>query len=139
MEIVKAIRFKNMGTKVYADGKLVLNKDGSPKVTQDTVYIESLDLAIPYGQEADIPEEYTRPGRQMNGNRKPSPIEQLAPQLEPSDPDFKANWLKVPAEPTKSKAATPALSVEAFVRAGVPRGVAEQMMTVVQAARTAGG
>src|SRR6185369_18009214 len=102
MESPKFIKFRNLGTKQYdREGKPILDKNGVHKRKEDTVYVEALDITVPFGDECDIPELYTRPARTVNGSRGPSPIEQLAPQLEPSDPAFAEEWRKVPPEFTR--------------------------------------
>jgi len=133
MEIVKSIKFKNTGTKT-------VDKDGKPRVSKDTLYIEALDLTVPFGEECDIPELYTRPTLQVNGSRGKSSIEQLAPQLEPVDEVWAAEWRKPPVKAFNSAApAAPAkpVTLESLMASGLNRGLAEQMLNAINAARAA--
>lgn len=121
----KYIKFRNTGTK---------KPDG--KVSKDTVRVEveGATLEIPFGAEVEIPEHYTKPRRAQNGSRLPSPIEQLAPQLEPTDEGWKATWMLPPAEEVKRPQGR-AFSVDELVRSGIPRGVAETLVAAANAAR----
>jgi hypothetical protein len=133
MEIVKSIKFKNTGTKS-------VDKDGKPKVSRDTLYIEALDLTVPFGEECEIPELYTRPTLCVNGSRGKSSIEQLAPQLEPSDPVFAEAWKRPPekAQPVASRGAPAApVTLESLMASGLNKGLAEQMLNAINAARAA--
>lgn len=127
MEIVKLIRFKNTGTKHIDE------KTGKEYITKDTVRVEQLGLEVKFGEECELPEHWTRPLRLSNGARKPSPIEQVAPQLRPADPAFEAEWMRVPAAPTplgqpRAGAVTDDALVAALVSKGVARGVAEGLV-----------
>jgi hypothetical protein len=73
----------------------------------------------------DIPDGYAHPRRADNGSRRPSVIEELAPQLQPADAAEKAVWLQAPAARGQSPKATNMPTVEGYVASGVPRGQAE--------------
>lgn len=128
------IKFRNTGTK-RTDEK------GKPTVAKDTVRfhvkmaqgIEHFE--VPFGNEVDIPEELTRPRRGANGARLLSPVEQLAPQLEPVDEEWKAQWMLPPAEERPGRPTAKAFTVEELVRSGIPAGVAETLVAAANAAR----
>jgi hypothetical protein len=48
------------------------------------------------GETVEIRDCYARPGRTVGGGRRPSVIENLAPQLRPANPDELAEWEKAP-------------------------------------------
>jgi hypothetical protein len=127
MEIVKLIRFKNTGTKHIDD------KTGKEHVSKDTVRVDGLGIEVAFGAECELPEHWTRPGRMANGGRRPSPIEQVAPQLLPVDEAFAKEWAKVPLEAAKPnqdprRAVTDDALIAALIAKGTPRGIAEQLV-----------
>jgi len=131
---VKTIKFKNTGTKTKG-------QDGKVRVSKDTVRVEIMghEIEVPFDGELDVPELYTRPSLCVNGSRGLSPIEQLAPQLEPSDPEWATEWRKapVPAQPAIQPGKGPAapVTVESLMASGLSRGLAEQMYNAIQQAR----
>lgn len=83
-------------------------------------------IRVPPKGTVDIPDGYAHPRRADNGSRRPSVIEELAPQLSPADPAEKAVWLQTP--PANNKQSTKVSNmptVEGYVASGVPRGQAE--------------
>jgi hypothetical protein len=139
---VKTFKFKNMGTRLYdKQGNPVLNKDGSHKRGEHTIHVEPLQLSVKFGEECEIPEEYTRPTLCVNGSRGPSPIEQLAPQLEPVDALFAEEWRKAPPAPVLpqhgQRGPSAPVTVESLMASGLSKGLAEQMYSAIQQARTA--
>lgn len=127
------MRFKNFGLEI---------KDAKDKVTTLKCAARAkgpnLDVNVAYGDEVEIPELWAKPTRYANGARKPSPIEQLAPQLKPADDAERAAWEQIPAPAapkTGAAGASPsAMSVDALVAQGLPRGIAETLVATYQAA-----
>lgn len=65
--------------------------------SEHTIMLESVGLdPVEPGAEIDIPLALCAPSRGDGGNRKPSPIECVAPQLKPVDPRDHKEWSKVP-------------------------------------------
>jgi hypothetical protein len=62
-------------------------------ISLDTLGLPTVE---PYA-EIDIPDEHCTPKRTDGGQRQKSTIEQVAPQLQPSDLDQRAAWFEVPA------------------------------------------
>jgi hypothetical protein len=54
---------------------------------------------IPPGGSCEIKDGYCRAGRTLNGDRKPSIAERLAPFLVPADPDLRLKWGKEEVAP----------------------------------------
>jgi hypothetical protein len=130
------MKFKNYGIEERDD------KTGRTNVRKVTVRVKThdLDLTVPYGEEVEIPALYATPRRFQNGGRRPSAIEMLAPQLRPADSAELEQWLQVPPEDPKVKAEgrnPVAMSVEALVTQGIPRGIAETLVATYQAALAA--
>lgn len=72
----------------------------------------------------EIPDGYAKARLADNGARRPSIIEELAPQLRPADEAEHAEWLQPPARVTRTS--TRGLpTVEGLVASGVPKGQAE--------------
>jgi hypothetical protein len=74
------IKFKNTTDKV---------------ITLDAI---GLDPVAPNGT-IEVPEDLATPGRTDAGQRSKSPIECVAPQLEPADKAEKEAWMKTPPPP----------------------------------------
>jgi hypothetical protein len=119
------VKFKNTGTKL-------LDEKGKPYVRKDTVTVKRLGLTVPFGGECSIPEFWTLPTRLSNGARGPSAIEQVAPQLEPSDEAAREEWMRVPPEAPRGGIQASGITNEALVAAlvarGISRGVAENLV-----------
>lgn len=49
-------------------------------------------LDVPPGATVDIEDGYCQPGINVNGSRRPSIVERLAPCLKPADPEQRARW-----------------------------------------------
>lgn len=74
----------------------------------------------------DIPDGYAHPRRADNGSRRPSVIEELAPQLLPADPAEKAIWLQAPPPANRQNQKVANMpTVDGYIASGVPRGQAE--------------
>lgn len=130
------MRFKNFGLE---------QKDEKGRVTVVKCSAKAkgahgLDINVPYGEEVEIPEIWAQPGRYQNGSRKPSPIEQVAPQLKPALDTDREVWEQVPPEVTKPAGATPQqLSMKALAaQLGMSEGAVALLMDQVRAARAAG-
>ncbi|SRR6266567_1259192 len=74
---------------------------------------------------AEIPDGYAHPRRADNGSRRPSVIEELAPQLQPADPAEKVIWMQAPAARGQVQKVSNMPTVDGYVASGVPRGQAE--------------
>lgn len=85
------------------------------------------------GQTIEVEEAYAMPRRHDNGSRRPSVIEQLAPQLKPASAAERLDWEQVPAARSRR---TPGRipSVDELVQSNVPRGVALEMVKQMHAA-----
>lgn len=95
-----------------------------------TCKVPDLDIDAQPGDEVEIAEGYAKPRLQHNGSLGPSVISQLAPQLVAVDPSEIQDSIGGPkAEPV---AAMP--TVDGLVKAGVPEGVAEQLVAAALAA-----
>lgn len=77
------------------------------------------------GATVEIEDGYAQPRRADNGSRRPSVIEQLAPQLKPADPTERAQWERVPDATPRAGKAAGMPTVDGLVAAGVPKGQAE--------------
>lgn len=65
------------------------------------IILDSVGLdPVPAGGTVEVPLHLAAPTRRDSGNRGKSPIEQVAPQLEPKDPEVKALWLQAPEPAT---------------------------------------
>ena len=114
METVKTYKFKN--------------------TSSDHIRIDHpFSCSVKPGGELDVPEHLARPFRMDNGGRRPSVIEQLAPQMKPVDKDFAAEWAKVPDELASQPRSAPAPTLGGLLAAGVPRGVAEAIVAARKA------
>lgn len=73
--------------------------------SKTTVNLESIGLGfVDPDEEIDVPLVLCAPSRGDAGNRKPSPIETVAPQMKPSDPEHRKIWGQVPpASPAVSR------------------------------------
>jgi hypothetical protein len=75
----------------------------------------------------EIEDGYALPRRYDNGSRRPSVVEEIAPQLKPADPQERLMWEQTPEAPQ----AGPRLrggnlpTIEGMVAAGIPLGKAE--------------
>lgn len=68
--------------------------------TEHTLRLESVGLEdVGPGEECEIPLALCAPTRTDNGNRGKSPIEQVAPQLQPKNPSDLKTWKQVPPPP----------------------------------------
>lgn len=69
--------------------------------TEHTIKLDALgfDPVEPKG-EVELPLSVCAPYRMDNGTRGKSPVEQVAPQLQPKDPEECKAWNDVPAPPT---------------------------------------
>jgi len=94
--------------------------------TDATVYVAiGSGIRVAPRATVDIPDGYAHPRRADNGSRRPSVIEELAPQLEPADPSEKAVWLQAPPARIQGQKVASMPTVEGYVANGVPRGQAE--------------
>lgn len=65
--------------------------------TEHTIRLDAIGLdPVPPNGEVEIPISLAAPTRTDNNQRGKSPLEQVAPQLEPKDPADRADWLKIP-------------------------------------------
>lgn len=79
------------------------------------------------GEVKDVPESVTRARRWRNGNRRPSIMEEYAPQLRPADDDEYHTWLQAP-EATWAKKEPKLPDFHELVRQGYAPAVARQMV-----------
>lgn len=131
------MRFKNFGLEQRDDktGKVTVIKCNAKAKGA-----HGLDINVPFGEEVEIPELWAHPGRYANGARKPSPIEQVAPQLKPALDTDREVWEQVPPEVAKPTGAAPQqLSVKALAaQLGMSEGAVALLLDQVRAARAAG-
>ena len=68
--------------------------------SEHTLNLEAAGLGdVEPGAVVEVPLALCAPSRGDGGQRKPSPIETIAPQLKPVDPIEHKEWMKVPAPP----------------------------------------
>lgn len=129
------MRFKNFGLEVKDEkGKVTV-----VKCSAKAKGAHGLDINVPFGEEVEIPEIWAQPGRYANGARKPSPIEQVAPQLKPALDTDREVWEQIPPEAVKATGATPAqLSIKALAaQLGMSEGAVSMLLDQVKAVRAA--
>lgn len=100
--------------------------------TEHTLTIEGLRLVVPPGATVEIPDEHCQPRRARNGNRIPSVIESLAPQLTPESKEAEEVFSGTPDKEAELPAPPPpsAAALEAAGHApGVAAILAEQAAT----------
>jgi hypothetical protein len=98
---------------------LLVNTAGHPYVTDDFG-----GLNVPPNGTIEIEDGYCRPGKTMNGSRRPSVVEQLAPFLVPADPELRRRWGKEDVTPPQAQPTTDAVAAK-LTADGMPPGVAE--------------
>jgi hypothetical protein len=93
--------------------------------TESTVYVAiGRGISVKPKDVVEIPEGYSQPRLADNGSRRPSIIEELAPQLQPADELERATWLQAPQRINR-QVAKGMPTVDGLVASGVPRGQAE--------------
>lgn len=66
--------------------------------TEHTIVLDALGFdPVEPGGEVELPLGVCAPYRTDNGRRGKSPVEQVAPQLHPKNPEERKVWLEVPA------------------------------------------
>jgi hypothetical protein len=73
----------------------------------------------------EIEDGYARARRNDNGSRRPSVIEELAPQMKPADLSERAIWMQAPAAQTRDHKTVSFPTVDGLVAGGMSRGQAE--------------
>ncbi len=92
-------------------------------------------VTVPARGYYECQEAYAKPRRADNGDRFPSVIEMLAPQLKPADPSDLVEWKKAPPPVSRAPQAAQLPTVEGLMSLGLPRQVAEaQIRQIHQAA-----
>jgi hypothetical protein len=129
------MRFKNFGLESKDEkGKVVVVKCAAKAKGP-----HGLDINVPFGEEVEVPEIWAHPSRFANGARKPSPIEQVAPQLKPALDADREVWEQIPPEAPKAAGAAPQqLSVKALAsQLGMSEGAVAMLLEQVKAAARA--
>ena len=123
--------FKNFGLEVKNEktGKLE-----TVKCSAKAKGPHGLDINVPFGEEVEIPEIWAKPGRYANGARKPSPIEQMAPQLKPALDADREVWEQIPPEELKPAVPVQQMSVKALAaQLGMSEGAVAMLLEQVKA------
>lgn len=88
--------------------------------------IPDLKVDLLPGACVELPDGYCLPRRSAGGARIPSVVENLAPGMRPADPIVGAEWAKAPPQEGAIMGGyNPAKPKEAFLREGLPEGLAE--------------
>lgn len=94
--------------------------------TGHRIRIPCLKVDLAPGECKDLPDGYCLPRRSPGGARIPCVVENLGPGMRPADALAFAEWSKAPpADNAVIGTSNPAKTKEAFVREGLPEGIAE--------------